>query len=289
MLRLFRFKPFPLPLNKEVALLPKVEADVLALSHGERFSQELKFADLMDCHVINKVYLCDKHGILRKALASSCLGALWNQKFDEANRLCGMQVQPHQEFILQLQNNWHLIWSPRAITAPVTCLNGSETDLHLRSGVNKQHLDETCKATLSDHVIIADTDHQLDGQIKHFEWQWQEDTYQQLTSDDVKQSIQFISETGQEKFSLTEVLQDRAAAKRSPGWTLFWVAIGIIVTIAAVAGITTVLGWRKYLKIRNFINDQIDHIRNRLESFFKKPIAPPLAKPEEEDDNETAL
>jgi hypothetical protein len=64
MLRLFRFKPFPLPLDKEVALIPKVEADVLALSHGERFSQELKFADLMDCHVINKVYLCDKHGIV---------------------------------------------------------------------------------------------------------------------------------------------------------------------------------------------------------------------------------
>jgi hypothetical protein len=270
-LRLFRFRPFPLPLNSDVTVMPKVESDVLAISHGDRFSMELKYSDLMDCHNVNKVYLCEKHGILSKNLQKSCLGSLWNQNFNSAHKLCQMQLQPYQEVVIQLADNWYLMWIAQAFTIPIKCHNGSESDLHLRSGINKIHLDASCKATLDDHVIFADADHHLDGAIKHFEWHWDTATQNYFQSESIRTSITNIIDDGHSKFLLADVLQDKAIHKRTPGWIVFWITFAVSAAACLAIFCSAVVYWHKFAFIKKFINTQITTIRSTIESFFPSP------------------
>jgi hypothetical protein len=268
-LRLFRFKPFPLPLSDHLTLTPKVDTDVLAISHGDRFSVELRHADLMDCHSVNRFYLCEKHGVLRKTLSASCLGALWLQKFEEVHKLCGMQVQPYHEAVVQLANNWYLTYTPRAFTAPVQCQNGSETDLHLRVGVNKHRVDPSCRAILKDHVVIADMNQHLDVQIQHFEWAWDENTLGMLTSPELSDTIQAYLTDGNEQFLLSDVLQTRSVSRRT-SHTLLYVGLGLAVLGIVAAVIFFAFNYNRFLFLRRFIRDQLQHLRQLL---------PPAAAP----------
>jgi hypothetical protein len=262
-LRLFRFKPFPLPLSSRLTLTPKVDTDVLAISHGDRFSVELRHADLMDCHSVNRFYLCEKHGILRKTLSASCLGALWLQKFEEVHKLCGMQVQPYHEAVVQLANNWYLTYTPKAFTAPVKCQNGSETDLHFRVGVNKHQVDSSCRATLHDHVVIADMNQYLDVPIKHFEWSWDDETLTMLTSAEMSDTIGAYLKDGHEQFLLSDVLQTRSNTRRR-SHLLFYIGFGLAVFGVVAAFVFFAFNYNRFLFLRRFIRAQLQHLRQLL-------------------------
>lgn len=279
-LRLFRFRPFPLPLNKKLTVLPTVKTDVLGISHGDRFSLELNYADLMDCHTINRFYLCERHGILRKTLSVSCLGALWNQQFEEAHRLCDMSIQPYQESVLQLQDNWHLIYSPVAFTAPVQCQNGSESDVHFRVGINKHHLDASCKVSLKDHVVIADSAHHMDGAVKHFDWVWDQNILNQLSSSEMTTSMQQYVESGAERFSLDDLIKSKAVRKSSPGWSIFWILMAL--SIAALLGLalTCSLGYAKFVSVKIFIKKQFAAVRTIVDRFIHRFEAVAVEEPQ---------
>jgi hypothetical protein len=57
-----------------------------------RFSIEMSVANLMSCHHINSAYLCERHGVMRRELNSTCLGSLYMQDFVGATNLCKMQI-----------------------------------------------------------------------------------------------------------------------------------------------------------------------------------------------------
>ena len=63
-----RYRSFPIPLRHDdlsTGIIPRLDRDVLAISNGkERLSLEVKFSDLMECHQLNSIYLCDRHGVL---------------------------------------------------------------------------------------------------------------------------------------------------------------------------------------------------------------------------------
>jgi hypothetical protein len=105
-LRLFQLHPFPLPFTKTHFLLPK---PIFMLSSGmERLSAELSMVNLMDCHKINSMHLCEEHGVLKKDLNSTCLGSLYQQDFTGAMALCEMEITTQKETVLPLRDNWYL-------------------------------------------------------------------------------------------------------------------------------------------------------------------------------------
>ena len=82
LLRLMRYRSFPIPLRQDdlsTGIIPRLDRDVLAISNGkERLSLEVKFSDLMECHQLNSIYLCDRHGVLDQSAGDSCIGALYS-------------------------------------------------------------------------------------------------------------------------------------------------------------------------------------------------------------------
>jgi hypothetical protein len=77
-LRLFQLHLFLLPFTKTHFLLPKPANLIFAFSSGmEHLSNKLSMVNLMDCHRINSMHLCEEHGVLKKDLNSTSLGSLY--------------------------------------------------------------------------------------------------------------------------------------------------------------------------------------------------------------------
>jgi hypothetical protein len=172
-LRLLKLHPFPLPLNENYTITPEVNDDILAISSGwDRLSAKLSAIDLLSCHSVNKIYLCDRQGVLSKELNNSCLGALYLQDFAIAKELCDFKIKPTQEVVQQLLDNWFLIYSVKVQTAFISCTNGTQQENYLKSGISKIHLSPGCQANLAEHRLIADGAIVLPSDITHFEWTW---------------------------------------------------------------------------------------------------------------------
>ena len=173
LLRLLRFHSFPL-IYEDVAFLPKPEFDVLALTDNfEQLSLQINHADLMDCQHNNRFYICERHGILNRVLNSTCLGALYSQRWNDAIDLCHMEIGYQQEAVLHLNTDRYLVYSPTAFTAPIQCGEDEDArgqEIVFRSGITETRVPQGCSARLNEHKIISDSAITLDTDIKHFEW-----------------------------------------------------------------------------------------------------------------------
>jgi hypothetical protein len=164
LLRLLKLHPFPLPLSGSYVLVPAVREDILTISSGfKRYSAQFSATDLLGCHVINNIYLCEHHGVLNSDLNTTCLGSLYTQDFEAVKKLCELEIH---------LNNWYLVYSRSVQSIPISCLNGTQTKKHLTKGTSRVYISPGCRAHLSTHLIISDISIKLDTDLLHFEWKW---------------------------------------------------------------------------------------------------------------------
>jgi len=174
LLRLFRLRPFPIPISDTHSLLPRVPTSVLALSkskNGKRLMTTVEHADLLGCHQIGKVYTCDRHGALRRDIKSHCLGALYEQDIAGARKLCDLEVVPRKEAVLQLEGSWFLVYSTRRRTAYVTCQNGTSSEEYFKREIRRVHVSPGCRLELDDHSLHAEFSLYLESNVRHIIWE----------------------------------------------------------------------------------------------------------------------
>jgi hypothetical protein len=156
-MRLYKLHPFPLPFDNGTLLTHSVKNEILAISNSNhRFNIQMSTVDLLGCHRLGQTYLCARNGLLNKYPEDTCLGSLYHQKFELAHQLCDFRVEPAKEFIYQLLNNWFMIYEPAPLTIPVTCINGSHSELHVRKGISKFHLTAGCTADFPRYKLLSD-------------------------------------------------------------------------------------------------------------------------------------
>ena len=206
LLRLFKLHPFPLPLSNSHFLIPSVKNDILAISAGSnRLSAQYTSTDLMSCHTVNSVYICERHGVLSKLLNTTCTGSLYLQDYDSVQELCSLEVTPVREVIHQLLQNWFLIYSPLAQTAYVECRNGTQGEMHIKAGISQKHLSPGCKAHFQQHLLLSDTSIRLPSDILHFEWNWNPYDVVELSENEVEPLILELSRSGIHRPSLDDL------------------------------------------------------------------------------------
>jgi len=228
-LRLFQFHPFPLPFTKTHFLLPKPSKPIFALSSGmERLSAELSMVNLMDCHKINSMHLCEEHGVLNKNLNSTCLGSLYQQDFAGAMALCDMEITTQKETVLPLRDNWYLVHSPRQFTGHITCRNFSNSEVFLKPGPNRFYISPSCRLQLADHLIISDVSLKLDNVIKHYEWELDKIAF---TDEEEVRSTEWLTILNDEnagRTTLNAIRQALAAERRSSVWIWIFTFLGLM-------------------------------------------------------------
>jgi hypothetical protein len=105
---------------------------------------EMSVANIMGCHRINSGYLCEHHGVMQRELNSTCLGSLYVQDFSGATQLCDMKIVEQTETVLQLQDNWYLVYSPSAFTSYIICLNNSNSEVLIKMGPSRIFILPSC-------------------------------------------------------------------------------------------------------------------------------------------------
>lgn len=252
-LRLFKLHPFPIPLNNGHFIIPEVENDILAIAAGsQRYSTQISSADLLSCNVINRKYLCESNGVLRKHFNGTCLGALYQQNMPAVNDLCTLKICPNQEVIRQLLGNWFAIFSPRAITIPIECQNGTSKEIMIPTGVSKFHLSAGCTAHFTDHLVTSDFSIREPADFIEYKWNWDltELPQELLHPDSFLPAMEQLDKSGISQPTLKELKELRMHLTRSPGWWAHFVHFaGNVFLIALTFGIAIVLiiRFRRYV------------------------------------------
>ncbi len=173
LLRLFRLHPFPLPMFDTHHLMIDAEDDILAISSSEVcYNVQLSSLDLLSCHRMNQVFMCDWFGVMSKQFNHTCLGALYMQRFELVRGLCKFRVVPFKEQVYQVRKGQYLVYSPEASTASMRCCNGSHSEIHLQRGTQQIKIPPGCQGFFLDHLATSDYWVCLASEVLHFGWDW---------------------------------------------------------------------------------------------------------------------
>jgi Baculovirus F protein len=240
LLDLFQLHPFPLPLNKNHSLIPVVENNVLALTTDYRkYHTQLSTTALLGCQKVSQVYICERHGVLIKELNQTCVGSLYLQDYEAAQKLCQITVTPTKEIVFQLLGNWFLIFSPTVFTSDVNCANGTRSRFFIPEGISKHHLSAGCQANFKDHVLFSNNAVRLESDILHFEWQWESKFFEQHKPSDLIESLIEFQTTGNTAPTLNDL--SHMKVKRQSGFNYLFHIIGFILSTVATGTFTFVL------------------------------------------------
>ncbi len=173
LLRLFRLYPFPLPLFETHHLLPDVRNDILAISSTDtRYNAQLSSTDLLSCHRVNQIFMCDSFGVMSWSFNNTCLGSLYMQQFEAVQKLCPFKVVLVEEQVYQLRKGHFITYLPTFKTVNIQCRNGTATEMHLKKGTQQIHISPGCQGIFPNHLVTSDYSVCLDTNIMHFEWDW---------------------------------------------------------------------------------------------------------------------
>ena len=240
-LRLFRLHPFPLPLTSDHFLIPDVKNDVLAVSStDQRLHVQLSSIDLMGCHRMNQLFLCDQFGVLSKKFNKTCLGALYMQNFKSAQKICEFNIEPVSEQVYPLRKNRFLIYLPAPLTVPVKCVNGTKTEKHLSAGSQTFTLSSGCEAQFLDHLVLSDLNIKMPTDVLHFTWDWVPADLFDEEVDQVAPELRKLAQLGVSRPKLKD-LQYRFSASSWSSWgswnsILLYVVIGVLTILMMVLG-----------------------------------------------------
>ncbi|NBR26315.1 MAG: hypothetical protein EBU08_21520, partial [Micrococcales bacterium] len=144
-MRLYKLHKFPLPFSNDTFLVPDVDDVYLGISNtNSRLTIQYSESDFQGCHKMGRIYLCARSGNLKKYPEDTCLGSLYNQKYEQARDLCTFHLEPSREYVRQLKDNWFMVYSEVAVTVPMICANSTHSELHIRAGASKFHLTAGC-------------------------------------------------------------------------------------------------------------------------------------------------
>ncbi len=248
LLRLFKLHPFPLPLSGSHILVPAVKEDILAISSGfKRYSAQFSATDLLGCHMVNNIYLCERHGVLNSNLNSTCLGSLYMQDFDAVKRFCALEIHRTGEIVHQLLNNWYLVYTPSSKTIQISCFNGTQSERHISKGTSRIYISPGCRAHLESHLIISDISVKLETDLLHFEWRWDEVSLEGLDSDTISPQLALLEESGLFRPTLSDLHELNLHQRQSASW---WTAlvnfVGNLVMLVLFIGLVTFISVRLY-------------------------------------------
>lgn len=243
LLTLYRFHPFPIPFSSDKALMPKPSSSVLAISQAPPWlTTTIELVDLVNCHRINSVYVCERHGILNRDTKATCLGALFENDVELAQTLCELELVPYQEYALQLESNWFLIYSPKMFTSFARCLNGTVFELQVKMGVNKLFIDPTCSSDLQNLILISDISFQLDNAVKHFEWSRADLAAFGVSDQDIQDTVLDLDNLlVEQELLLSEVLAHKKMRSRVP-WLWIWAIIGTLASVVFLYLLSALVG-----------------------------------------------
>ena len=153
LMRMYRYVSAPFPLREDIVATIKHDKDYLALDPSGTVGKELSSTEVLACDQINRIFHCTGENVLQKNLDDLCLYSLFNQKVDQIEELCRVEIGKVKSHAIQLSGNQFriLVTEPTQLTK--ICLDGN-TKVEPIKGVYILTLSDTCpKANTPDHIF----------------------------------------------------------------------------------------------------------------------------------------
>jgi hypothetical protein len=160
--------------------------------------------------------------------------------------LCEMRIVEHTETVLQMQDNWYLVYSPVAFTGYVICLNNSNSEVFNKTGPNRIFVSPSCRMRLKHHVLISDFSLRLDSVIKHYEWDLDEIAFSPEERSLSERWLKILGTENVGRSTLNSIRQEIAAERRSSTWVYLFSILGILVAIILTV-IRIYIIWVRYM------------------------------------------
>jgi hypothetical protein len=216
------------------------------------------------------VYLCERNGVLAKSYTDTCLGSLYAQKYEEARRLCNFVIQPAQEFFYQLQQNWFLAYFPTAQTLPVSCRNGTKSEMHFRMAVTKFHLSPGCTLESTLYRIVSDLSVTIPTDYLHLEMDWDPTQFFPFPAHEVIPELDKLKKLNISHLSLTDLRHNMNLA-RLPNYVFHHVHFAInALTISLFVFMTLLCFHRCHLYRREKSTRRQERNRQAEEALIEK-------------------
>ncbi len=88
-----------------------------------------------------------------------------------ARTLCPMKIITSGEILYRLDDNWHLVYSPKGQTLNIICPSRQAHKLHqfIQKGISKFRLPTGWRTELADHFVYSDSTISSDSVLEHIE------------------------------------------------------------------------------------------------------------------------
>lgn len=236
-LRLFRLHPFPLPLTEDRFLIPDVKNDILAISStSNRLNVQLAAVELLSCHRMNQLFMCDNFGVMSRKFNTTCLGALYMSMFDIATEVCKFKVAPAEELAYQIRKGEFVVYVPQASTINIVCRNGTHAEQHLKKGSQTIIISKGCMGELKHHRLLSDYSDNLMTEIKSYNWDWEPVEFMETAVPMLDKALEKLAEFKINTPDLAQI-QYLATVPDQQGTPL----IGHLITTACVLGLIITL------------------------------------------------
>jgi hypothetical protein len=139
-----------------------------------------------------------------------------------------MKIVPQTETVLQLQDNWYLVCSPKSFTSYINCLNTTSSEIFIRFGINQIYISPSCRLRLRQHELISDFSICLDVVIKHYQWDLEQVAF---SPEEQSQSGEWLTTFENEhigKSTLSSICQSLVTEHRSSKWIYIFTFLGLI-------------------------------------------------------------
>ena len=154
LMRMYRYVSSPFPLRDDIVVTIKNDKVYLALDPSGMLGKELSSTEVLKCDRINRIFHCSGENVFQKNLDKLCLYNLFNQRVDQIENLCRVEIDKACSHAIQLSGNQFLILVTMPTQLTKICLDGN-TQVETIRGVYILTLSDDCpKANTPDHIFI---------------------------------------------------------------------------------------------------------------------------------------
>jgi hypothetical protein len=209
------------------------------------------------------------------------------QDFVGATNLCEMRIVEQVETVLQLQDNWYLIYSPRAFTSYITCLNNSNSEVFLKTGPNRVFISPSCRMRLKDHLLVSDFSLRLGTLVKHYEWDLDEIAFSPEERTLSAHWLEVLDSESVGRSTLNSIRQDIAMEKRSSFWVYIFSILGALAATFFAVLLAYVLYAHYFATLKKrVVNILLHTLPEPVVSLIRQqpvpvvdPVPPPVQQP----------
>jgi hypothetical protein len=148
-----------------------------------------------------------------------------------------MKIVSQTETVLQLQDNWYLVYSPKSFTSYINCLNTTSSEIFIQFGINQVYISPSCRLWLRQHELISDFSIHLDAVIKQYQWDLEQVAF---FPEEQSQSAEWLTTFEKEhigKSTLSSICQSLATERRSSKWIYIFTFLGLLSALSLAVAI----------------------------------------------------